>query len=65
MCSFLMQVKYVVEFAKELAKMPSMYRVDLLTCLICSLKVDSSNGEPIEMLTFDHDEDILESGGHT
>lgn len=57
------QVKYVVEFAKALAKMPEVYRVDLLTRQICSPEVDSSYGEPTEMLTSDQDEDILESGG--
>lgn len=57
------QVKYVVEFARALAKMPEVYRVDLLTRQICSPEVDSSYGEPTEMLTSDHDEEIHESGG--
>lgn len=57
------QVKYVVEFAKALAKMPEVYRVDLLTRQICSPDLDSSYGEPTEMLTSDQDDDILESGG--
>ena len=63
MCSFLMQVKYVVEFEKTLEKMLELYRVDLITCLIYYLKVDSSNGDPTEMQNSDQDEDILESGG--
>ena len=58
-----MQVKYVVEFAKALAKMPEVYRVDLLTRQIYCLEVDSSYVERTEMLNSDHDEEIHESGG--
>ena len=58
-----MQVKYVVEFAKVLAKMPEVYRVDLLTHHICCPEVDSNYAEPIEMLNSYHDEEIHESGG--
>ncbi|GLJ55759.1 hypothetical protein SUGI_1197410 [Cryptomeria japonica] len=57
------QVKYAVEFAKALAQMPEVYRVDLLTRQICSLEVDSSYGEPTEMLTSEVDEEIGEAGG--
>ncbi|KAH9317301.1 hypothetical protein KI387_019070, partial [Taxus chinensis] len=56
-------VKYVVEFAKALAQMPEVYRVDLLTRQICSPEIDSSYGEPTEMLTSDLDEEIGEAGG--
>lgn len=45
------QVKYVVEFAKALAELPQVYRVDLLTRQICDPSVDYSYGEPQEMLT--------------
>jgi sucrose-phosphate synthase len=45
------QVKYVVEFAKALAELPQVYRVDLLTRQICDPSVDWSYGEPQEMLT--------------
>ncbi|CAH9129523.1 unnamed protein product [Cuscuta epithymum] len=44
------QIKYVVELAKALAKMPEVYRVDLLTRQVSSPEVDSSYGEPAEML---------------
>lgn len=60
------QVKYVVEFAKALAKLPEVYRVDLLTRQICSSEVDSSYGEPTEMLTdgsSDGEEEVGQSGG--
>eukprot|EP01018_Ginkgo_biloba_P012399 Gb_17607 [translate_table: standard] len=57
------QVKYVVEFARALAQMPEVYRVDLLTRQIFSPEVDSSYGEPTEMLSSDLDEEIGESGG--
>ncbi|KAI5058490.1 hypothetical protein GOP47_0026660 [Adiantum capillus-veneris] len=61
------QVKYVVEFAKALAKLPEVYRVDLLTRQICSPEVDSSYGEPTEMLSDvsydDDDEEVGQSGG--
>ena len=58
-----MQVKYVVEFTKALAKIPEVYRVDLLTRQICFPEVDSSYAQPTEMLKSDHDEEIHESGG--
>ncbi|CAA7054082.1 unnamed protein product [Microthlaspi erraticum] len=45
------QVKYVVELARALAKMPGVYRVDLFTRQICSSEVDWSYAEPTEMLT--------------
>lgn len=48
-CNF--QVKYVVELARALANTKGVYRVDLLTRQITSLEVDSSYGEPIEMLS--------------
>ena len=58
-----MQVKYVVEFTKVLAKMPEVYRVDRLTRQICCPEVDSSYADPTEMLNSDHDEEIHESRG--
>ncbi|KAL3503930.1 hypothetical protein ACH5RR_033771 [Cinchona calisaya] len=45
------QVKYVVELARALANTKGIYRVDLLTRQITSPEVDSSYGEPIEMLS--------------
>ncbi|KAL6315372.1 hypothetical protein AAG906_000482 [Vitis piasezkii] len=45
------QVKYVVELARALANTKGVYRVDLLTRQITSTEVDSSYGEPIEMLS--------------
>ncbi|CAM8995866.1 unnamed protein product [Rhodiola kirilowii] len=45
------QVKYVVELARALANTKGVYRVDLLTRQIASSEVDSSYGEPIEMLS--------------
>ncbi|KAL6498384.1 sporulation-specific protein 4 [Orobanche hederae] len=45
------QVKYVVELARALANMESVYRVDLLTRQIASPDVDSTYGEPTEMLS--------------
>ncbi|XP_028799181.1 probable sucrose-phosphate synthase 4 isoform X2 [Neltuma alba] len=45
------QVKYVVELARALANTKGIYRVDLLTRQIASPEVDSSYGEPIEMLS--------------
>ncbi|EFJ29627.1 sucrose phosphate synthase [Selaginella moellendorffii] len=44
------QVKYVVEFARALAMMPEVYRVDLLTRQILAPDVDRSYGEPTETL---------------
>ncbi|KAI9075770.1 hypothetical protein K1719_042256 [Acacia pycnantha] len=45
------QIKYVVELARALAKMPGVYRVDLFTRQISSPEVDWSYGEPTEMLS--------------
>ncbi|KAK8642958.1 hypothetical protein V6N13_012281 [Hibiscus sabdariffa] len=45
------QVKYVVELARALANTKGVDRVDLLTRQIMSPEVDSSYGEPIEMLS--------------
>lgn len=39
------QIKYVVEVAKALARIPSVARVDLLTRQICDPAVDASYGE--------------------
>lgn len=44
------QVKYVVELAKALGRIPSVARVDLLTRLICDPKVDKSYGVAEERL---------------
>ncbi|KAH9291718.1 hypothetical protein KI387_043087, partial [Taxus chinensis] len=57
------KVKYVVEFAKALAQMPEVYRVNLLTRQISSPEIDSSYGEPTEMLTSNLDEEIGGAGG--
>ncbi|GLT52344.1 hypothetical protein SLA2020_256920 [Shorea laevis] len=61
------QVKYVVELARALAKMPGVYRVDLFTRQICSPEVDWSYGEPTEMLTAGAEDadgsDVGESSG--
>nr|GMD75971.1 probable sucrose-phosphate synthase 2 [Ipomoea batatas] len=61
------QIKYVVELAKALAKMPGVYRVDLFTRQVSSPEVDWSYGEPAEMLNTgaeDGDGDFLgESSG--
>ncbi|CAA6667899.1 unnamed protein product [Spirodela intermedia] len=43
------QVKYVVELARALARMPGVYRVDLFTRQISSPEVDWSYGEPTEI----------------
>ncbi|CAL1384492.1 unnamed protein product [Linum trigynum] len=45
------QVKYVVELARALAKMPGVYRVDLFTRQVLCTDVDWSYGEPTEMLS--------------
>nr|O04933.1 RecName: Full=Probable sucrose-phosphate synthase 2; AltName: Full=UDP-glucose-fructose-phosphate glucosyltransferase 2 [Craterostigma plantagineum]CAA72491.1 sucrose-phosphate synthase [Craterostigma plantagineum] len=45
------QIKYVVEVARALAKMPGVYRVDLFTRQISSPEVDWSYAEPTEMLS--------------
>ncbi|KAM7253097.1 hypothetical protein ACFE04_008820 [Oxalis oulophora] len=61
------QVKYVVELARALAKMPGVYRVDLFTRQISSPEIDWSYGEPTEMLTSGLEDDdgneIGESSG--
>lgn len=44
-------MKYVVELARALANTEGVYRVDLLTRQIASPEVDSSYGEPNEMLS--------------
>ncbi|KAJ8774147.1 hypothetical protein K2173_009578 [Erythroxylum novogranatense] len=45
------QVKYVVELARALCRMPGVYRVDLFTRQISCPDIDWSYGEPTEMLT--------------
>jgi len=63
---YFFQIKYVVELARALAKMPGVYRVDLFTRQISSPEIDWSYGEPTEMLTAGTDEDddnIGESSG--
>ncbi|KAI3798149.1 hypothetical protein L1987_33418 [Smallanthus sonchifolius] len=60
------QIKYVVELARALAKMPGVYRVDLFTRQVLSPEVDWSYGEPTEMLSAgsdDPDDDVGESSG--
>ncbi|KAG8369632.1 hypothetical protein BUALT_Bualt14G0033800 [Buddleja alternifolia] len=59
------QIKYVVEVARALAKMPGVYRVDLFTRQVSSPEVDWSYGEPTEMLSTsaDDDSDLGESSG--
>ncbi|XP_024983242.1 probable sucrose-phosphate synthase 2 [Cynara cardunculus var. scolymus] len=61
------QIKYVVELAAALAKMPGVYRVDLFTRQVSSPEVDWSYGEPTEMLTAGSDDpdaaDVGESSG--
>ncbi|KAA8548384.1 hypothetical protein F0562_000068 [Nyssa sinensis] len=61
------QVKYVVELARALARMPGVYRVDLFTRQISSSEVDWSYGEPTEMLTAGPEDadgaDVGESSG--
>ncbi|CAA6672614.1 unnamed protein product [Spirodela intermedia] len=59
------QVKYVVELARALGLMPGVYRVDLLTRQISSPEVDSSYGEPTEMLCPGHSENISENVGES
>ncbi|KAK4266638.1 hypothetical protein QN277_027528 [Acacia crassicarpa] len=57
------QIKYVVELARALAKMPGVYRVDLFTRQISSPEVDWSYGEPTEMLTSSSgDDDNIDAG---
>ncbi|KAI4317531.1 hypothetical protein L6164_025393 [Bauhinia variegata] len=61
------QIKYVVELARALAKMPGVYRVDLFTRQISSPEIDWSYGEPTEMLSGGPEDDdsteVGESGG--
>ncbi|CAL0317507.1 unnamed protein product [Lupinus luteus] len=59
------QIKYVVELARALAKMPGVYRVDLFTRQISSPEIDWSYGEPTDMLTAgsDDDDNLGESSG--
>lgn len=57
------QIKYVVEVAKALAKMPGVYRVDLFTRQVSSPEVDWSYGEPAEMLNTGGPEDGDGDGG--
>ncbi|KAL0452015.1 UNVERIFIED_CONTAM: putative sucrose-phosphate synthase 2 [Sesamum latifolium] len=58
------QIKYVVELARALAKMPGVYRVDLFTRQVSSPEVDWSYGEPTEMLSMGADDaDLGESSG--
>ncbi|CAL5416741.1 unnamed protein product [Camellia sinensis] len=61
------QIKYVVELARALARMPGVYRVDLFTRQISSPEVDWSYGEPTEMLTAGPEDadaaDVGESSG--
>ncbi|GBG88751.1 hypothetical protein CBR_g48279 [Chara braunii] len=60
------QVKYVVEFARALASMPQVYRVDLLTRQVCSPEVHWTYSQPVEMLTaatYDPDGGLGESSG--
>ena len=60
-------MKYVVEFARALASLPEVYRVDLLTRQICAPDVHWSYGEPTEMLasgSYDHEnEGMTQSEG--
>ncbi|KAF5187729.1 Sucrose-phosphate synthase [Thalictrum thalictroides] len=56
------QVKYVVELARALANTKGVYRVDLLTRQISSSDVDSSYGEPIEMISSPSDTDAEGEG---
>ncbi|KAF7837005.1 putative sucrose-phosphate synthase 3 [Senna tora] len=56
------QIKYVVELARALAKMPGVYRVDLFTRQISSADIDWSYGEPTEMLTAGSDDDNMDAG---
>ncbi|GMH20280.1 hypothetical protein Nepgr_022121 [Nepenthes gracilis] len=61
------QVKYVVELARALVRMPGVYRVDLFTRQISSPDVDWTYGEPTEMLSAgmedSESEDVGESSG--
>lgn len=56
-------MKYVVELARALSKMPGVYRVDLFTRQISSPEVDWSYGEPAEMLSSNsYETDVTDSG---
>ncbi|CAK7345312.1 unnamed protein product [Dovyalis caffra] len=58
------QVNYVVELARALGSMPSVYRVDLITRQVLSPDVDWRYGEPTELLTIeDFSDDFGESSG--
>ncbi|KAG6428161.1 hypothetical protein SASPL_112410 [Salvia splendens] len=58
------QIKYVVELARALAKMPGVYRVDLFTRQVLSSEVDWSYSEPTEMLSAGpEDANLGESSG--
>ncbi|KAK9082619.1 hypothetical protein Scep_029090 [Stephania cephalantha] len=59
------QIKYVVELSRALAKMPGVYRVDLLTRQISSSEVDWSYGEPTEMLTSGYEDAEGNGGGES
>ncbi|KAJ0496037.1 putative sucrose-phosphate synthase [Helianthus annuus] len=59
------QVKYVVELARALASMPGVYRVDLLTRQVACPEVDSSYGEPIEMLCSHNPDDMTDEVGES
>ncbi|KAK4482582.1 hypothetical protein RD792_009745 [Penstemon davidsonii] len=56
------QIKYIVELARALAKMPGIYRVDLFTRQVSSPEVDWSYGEPTEMLTTCFEDDSVDVG---
>ncbi|KAH9680643.1 putative sucrose-phosphate synthase 3 [Citrus sinensis] len=56
------QIKYVVELARALARMPGVYRVDLFSRQVSSPEVDWSYGEPAEMLTGGPEDDGIEVG---
>lgn len=56
------QIKYVVELARALARMPGVYRVDLFSRQVSSPEVDWSYGEPAEMLTGGPEDDGNEVG---
>ncbi|XP_045787062.1 probable sucrose-phosphate synthase 3 [Trifolium pratense] len=59
------QIKYVVELARALAKLPGVYRVDLFTRQISSPEIDWSYGEPTEMLSASPDEDGDDNTGES
>ncbi|MED6205143.1 hypothetical protein PIB30_015265 [Stylosanthes scabra] len=59
------QVKYVVELARALGSMPGVYRVDLLTRQVSSPDVDSSYGEPTEMLSPRNNDDLEDEMGES